>query len=60
MPKYDYKCTECGFTTVIAHSMEETFAGVVCDMCNDGYFRRVYSAPVITFNGPGFYRNDSR
>lgn len=60
MPKYDYKCTQCDFSAVITHSMEETLAGNVCEKCAQGYLRRVFSPPAVTFNGPGFYRTDNR
>ena len=58
MPTYSYRCTECGtaFDTVQAFSDDSL---TVCPSCG-GKLRKLFSAVGVTFNGSGFYRNDSR
>ena len=58
MPTYSYRCTECGtaFDTVQSFSDDSL---TVCPSCG-GKLRKLFSAVGVTFNGSGFYRNDSR
>jgi putative FmdB family regulatory protein len=56
MPIYEYKCADCGETREvnIKHSEYEKYEV----MCSNGHYLpmiRVYTAPGIKFNGPGFY-----
>ena len=58
MPTYSYKCTECG----TAFDIQQAFTDdslTVCPNCG-GKLRKVFTAVGVTFNGSGFYRNDSR
>ena len=58
MPTYSYKCTECG----TAFDIQQAFTDdslTVCPNCS-GKLRKVFTAIGVTFNGSGFYRNDSR
>jgi putative FmdB family regulatory protein len=58
LPTYSYKCTECG----TAFDIQQAFTDdslTVCPNCG-GKLRKVFSAVGVTFNGSGFYRNDSR
>lgn len=58
MPTYSYRCTECetAFDTYQAF----TDASLTdCPTCA-GRLRKVFSSIGVTFNGSGFYRNDSR
>ncbi len=58
MPTYSYKCTECG----TAFDIQQAFTDdslTVCPNCG-GKLRKVFTAIGVTFNGSGFYRNDSR
>lgn len=57
MPTYDFKCNTCNATreVFIYHKDYEKYV-VRCETL-DCYkpMERVYSAPVIKFNGSGFY-----
>jgi len=52
---YEYKC-ELGHSILIERSMtqEETETTCTAPDCNGG-LQRVYTAPVVTFKGTGFY-----
>ncbi|HMH59599.1 MAG TPA: FmdB family zinc ribbon protein [Galbitalea sp.] len=58
MPTYSYKCTECGTAFDIQQAFTEDSLSV-CPNCG-GKLRKVFTAIGVTFNGSGFYRNDSR
>ena len=58
MPTYSYKCTECGTAFDIQQAFTEDSL-TVCPNCG-GKLRKVFTAVGVTFNGSGFYRNDSR
>jgi putative FmdB family regulatory protein len=58
VPTYSYRCTEC----TNAFDIHQAFTDdslTVCPVCG-GKLRKVFSAVGVTFNGSGFYRNDSR
>lgn len=58
MPTYSYRCTECE----TAFDIQQSFADdslTVCPTCG-GKLRKVFSAVGVSFNGSGFYQNDSR
>jgi putative FmdB family regulatory protein len=60
MPRYDYKCKECGAHEIIAHSFyaDEQHE---CPMENwKGIMRKVISPTPAIFNAPGFYKTDNR
>ena len=58
MPTYSYRCTECG-TAFDIHQEFTDSTLTECPVCG-GKLRKVFSAVGVTFNGSGFYRNDSR
>jgi putative FmdB family regulatory protein len=58
MPRYDYRCTECGHL----YEKREGFdapAVQECPVCS-GTARRVLTPPAIVFKGSGWYVTDSR
>jgi putative FmdB family regulatory protein len=58
MPTYSYRCTECGNAFDIQQAFTDDSL-TVCPSCG-GNLRKLFSAVGVTFNGSGFYRNDSR
>jgi putative FmdB family regulatory protein len=58
LPTYSYKCTECG----TAFDIQQAFTDDTLTECPNcgGTLRKVFTAIGVTFNGSGFYRNDSR
>ncbi|HEX4444145.1 MAG TPA: FmdB family zinc ribbon protein [Galbitalea sp.] len=58
MPTYSYKCTECG-TAFDQYQAFTDDALTVCPNCG-GKLRKVFGSVGVSFNGSGFYRNDSR
>jgi putative FmdB family regulatory protein len=58
LPTYSYKCTECG----TAFDIQQAFTDNTLTECPNcgGKLRKVFTAIGVTFNGSGFYRNDSR
>ena len=58
MPTYSYRCTECA----TAFDIQQAFTDdslTVCPNCG-GKLRKLFHAVGVSFNGSGFYRNDSR
>ena len=58
MPTYSYKCTICDTAFDIQQSFTDDSL-TECPECS-GKLRKLYSAVGVSFNGSGFYRNDSR
>ena len=58
MPTYSYRCTECG-TAFDIHQAFTDSTLTECPNCG-GKLRKLFSAVGVSFNGSGFYRNDSR
>ena len=58
MPTYSYRCTECDNAFDIHQEFTDSTL-TECPVCG-GKLRKVFSAVGVTFNGSGFYRNDSR
>ncbi|HYI33454.1 MAG TPA: FmdB family zinc ribbon protein [Glaciibacter sp.] len=58
MPTYSYRCTECD-TAFDIHQAFTDSSLTECPTCA-GKLRKVYASIGVTFNGSGFYRNDSR
>lgn len=58
MPTYSYKCTVCDTAFDIQQSFTDASL-TECPTCQ-GKLRKLFSAVGVTFNGSGFYRNDSR
>ena len=58
MPTYSYRCTECGEAFDIQQAFTDDTL-TVCPNCG-GTLRKLFNTVGVTFNGSGFYRNDSR
>ncbi|GAA3767455.1 hypothetical protein GCM10022240_19820 [Microbacterium kribbense] len=58
MPTYAYACKQCGHHFDAVQSFADP-ALTVCPVCG-GALRKQYGSIGVTFNGPGFYRTDSR
>ena len=58
MPTYSYRCPECGNAFDIQQGFTDDTL-TVCPNCA-GALRKVFSPIGVSFNGSGFYRNDSR
>jgi putative FmdB family regulatory protein len=58
MPTYAYACKNCGHRFDAVQSFAEP-ALTECPECG-GALRKEYGSIGVTFNGSGFYRNDSR
>lgn len=58
MPRYQYRCRNCGDELEVVQSFKDDPL-TVCPTCQ-GALRKVFSPIGIAFKGSGFYRNDSR
>ncbi|MEO6115704.1 MAG: FmdB family zinc ribbon protein [Pseudolysinimonas sp.] len=58
MPTYSYRCTDCGEAFDIQQAFTDDTL-TVCPNCG-GALRKLFNSVGVTFNGSGFYRNDSR
>lgn len=58
MPIYAYSCRDCGRCFDIRQEFSDASL-TVCDTCG-GRLRKQFGSIGVTFNGPGFYRTDSR
>ena len=58
MPTYSYRCSECGEAFDIQQAFTDDTLSV-CPNCG-GKLRKLFNTVGVTFNGSGFYRNDSR
>ena len=58
MPTYSYRCTGCGEAFDIQQAFTDDTL-TVCPNCG-GQLRKLFNTVGVTFNGSGFYRNDSR
>ncbi|MGX8716492.1 MAG: FmdB family zinc ribbon protein [bacterium] len=58
MPTYDYKCSKCGQSFEIFHSMSEP-ARTICPNCKEPALQRMIGeGSGIIFKGHGFYETD--
>jgi len=55
MATYEYQCNQDNKVQVISRHFDERDDLVICNGCGSE-MRRIFSAPAITFNGPGFYK----
>ena len=58
MPKYEYRCTECGHRYETQEGYDAP-ARQPCPRCGN-VAKRILFAPPIVFKGNGFYATDSR
>jgi putative FmdB family regulatory protein len=59
VPTYSYRCASCDY----AFDQYQAFTDdtlTVCPNCGEPQLRKVFNSIGVTFNGSGFYRNDSR
>jgi putative FmdB family regulatory protein len=54
---YEYECPGDGEIVEIERAVSEPETDYACGLCGSK-LRRVWSAPVITFKGSGFYTTD--
>ena len=59
MPTYSYRCANCGFEFDKHQSFTEDSL-IICPNCEEPTLRKVFNSIGVSFNGSGFYRNDSR
>ncbi|HET6497768.1 MAG TPA: FmdB family zinc ribbon protein [Coriobacteriia bacterium] len=58
MPRYDYRCTECGRGFEISRPIGRC-PDVACPEC-DGVAKRVFTPIGVVFKGSGFHNTDYR
>ena len=56
MPRYDYRCTDCGHEFEVKQSFSDEPVAA-CPLCGVESRRVIHSVPVV-FKGSGFYVND--
>ena len=56
MPRYDYRCSDCGHEFEIKQSFSDEPVAA-CPLCGVESRRVIHSVPVV-FKGSGFYVND--
>ena len=56
MPRYDYRCSDCGHEFEIKQSFSDEPVAL-CPLCGVESRRVIHSVPVV-FKGSGFYVND--
>ncbi|CAN5143522.1 hypothetical protein BH09ACT1_BH09ACT1_22610 [soil metagenome] len=59
MPTYSYRCANCGHEFDQYQAFTDD-ALTVCPVCGEPKLRKVFNSIGVSFNGSGFYRNDSR
>lgn len=57
MPTYEYKCSACSTPYTKVRGITETEPEYKCETCKEPLLR-VYSKPVVSFSGSGFYSTD--
>lgn len=56
MPRYDYRCPDCGYEVEIQRSFNDD-KEILCDSCLVPLIK-VFSSTPIHFKGSGFYSTD--
>lgn len=56
MPRYDYRCSDCGHEFEVKQSFSDEPVAL-CPLCDVESRRVIHSVPVV-FKGSGFYVND--
>jgi len=59
MPTYEYKCSTCDTPYNKVRGISEAEPEYYCETCNKQLLR-VYSKPVVSFSGSGFYSTDKK
>lgn len=61
MPRYDYRCDECGAVIEISHGFDRSSEGNSCwDFQCPGTLRLLISMPWVHYKGYGFHVTDNR
>ena len=58
MPRYEYRCKDCGEHLEVQQSFRDDPL-TVCPTCS-GTLKKVFQPVGIAFKGTGFYKNDAR
>ncbi len=58
MPRYDYRCENCGHAIEVMHGVNGT-GPERCERC-DGPMRKLLSSPAILFKGSGWAKKDAQ
>ena len=58
MPRYEYRCKDCGEHLEVQQSFRDDPL-TVCPTCS-GTLKKVFQPVGIAFKGNGFYKNDAR
>ena len=58
MPRYEYRCKDCGEHLEVQQSFRDDPL-TVCPACS-GTLKKVFQPVGIAFKGNGFYKNDAR
>ena len=59
MPRYDYRCTECGQRFEVIHGVHED-GPTACALCGAGPVTKAFAPPVFHFKGSGWAKKDWR
>lgn len=58
MPRYDYRCQNCGEVTEFIHSIKKNHVNKPCPKCGKRKLQKLINQGVnIIFKGGGFYRS---
>jgi putative FmdB family regulatory protein len=58
MPIYEYRCSSCGRSVEVVHSIHGT-GPETCEVCG-GVMRKALTTPAIVFKGSGWAKKDAR
>ncbi len=56
MPTYDYKCSNCGHTVEVVHSVHG-HGPTACPICG-GPMQKAFAPPTVHYRGSGWARKD--
>ena len=59
MPKYNYRCEECGLFEVFRAYLDTILQVEVCPKCGKNS-NRVYNNPTVVYKVGGFYNVDNK
>ena len=58
MPRYDYKCINCGAIVEVEHKHDET-PDLVCENCGSTEFKKLIGRVGVVLKGDGWYSKES-
>ena len=56
---YDYECNTCKSSYTVERGIRDAEVLPVCTTCHNS-MTRVWTAPTVVFNAPGFYSTDNK